>query len=72
MMGFHAMVEVLIIHRDLKLQNIMVHFPDNEDQLLSMNQEERLQFFQDIDLLQTRFIVKIADFGYSKKLKKLS
>lgn len=37
--GFHAMVEVLVIHRDLKLQNIMVHFPDNEDQLLSMNRE---------------------------------
>lgn len=27
---------------------------------------------QDVDLLRTRFEVKIADFGFSKRLKKLN
>lgn len=26
--GFYDMMAVLVIHRDLKLQNIMMHFPD--------------------------------------------
>jgi len=26
--GFNDMIDVLVIHRDLKLQNIMLHFPD--------------------------------------------
>jgi serine/threonine protein kinase len=29
--GFYDMMAVLVIHRDLKLQNIMIHFPDNID-----------------------------------------
>jgi serine/threonine protein kinase len=27
--GFNDMMSVLVIHRDLKLQNIMLHFPDH-------------------------------------------
>jgi len=27
--GFNDMFSVLVIHRDLKLENIMMHFPDN-------------------------------------------
>ena len=27
--GFNDMMMVLVIHRDLKLQNIMMHFPDH-------------------------------------------
>jgi serine/threonine protein kinase len=26
-MGFNDMMSVLVIHRDLKLQNVMLHFP---------------------------------------------
>jgi serine/threonine protein kinase len=26
--GFNDMMDVLVIHRDLKLQNIMLHFPN--------------------------------------------
>jgi len=29
--GFDDMMSVLVIHRDLKLQNIMLHFPDHND-----------------------------------------
>lgn len=37
-MGFNEMMAVLVIHRDLKLQNIMLHFPQN-DELRTMNKE---------------------------------
>ena len=39
--GFHDMVEKLVIHRDLKLQNIMLHFPDDEEVLDRMNKAEK-------------------------------
>ena len=42
--GFNDMISVLVIHRDLKLQNIMLHFPDDVDTLMNMNQEERKRF----------------------------
>lgn len=42
--GFNDMISVLVIHRDLKLQNIMLHFPDDVDTLMNMNQEERYRF----------------------------
>ena len=42
--GFNDMISVLVIHRDLKLQNIRLHFPDDVDTLMNMNQEERHRF----------------------------
>jgi serine/threonine protein kinase len=42
--GFNDMISVLVIHRDLKLQNIMVHFPDDVDNLMNMNPEEKFKF----------------------------
>ena len=69
--GFYDMMQVLVIHRDLKLQNIMLHFPDDTDRLMSMNKEEKKRFLRHVDLLNTKFEVKIADFGFSKKLKQL-
>jgi len=29
--GFNDMMSVLVIHRDLKLQNIMLNFPQNDE-----------------------------------------
>lgn len=63
------MMTVLVIHRDLKLQNIMMHFPDHTEQLMVMNKDERKKFLRDVDLTKVRFELKIADFGFSKKLK---
>ena len=37
--GFNDMMSVLVIHRDLKLQNIMLHFPNLSDKILNMNKE---------------------------------
>jgi serine/threonine protein kinase len=62
--GFDDMMSVLVIHRDLKLQNIMLHFPN-------MSKPERNAWLKKIDLTKINFEVKIADFGFSKKLKRL-
>ena len=70
MTGFNDMMLVLVIHRDLKLQNVMMHFPDHIQELASMQTDfERKEFIRKIDLETTRFEIKIADFGFSKKLK---
>ena len=67
--GFSNMMDVLVIHRDLKLQNIMLHFPDHTEKLLVMNKDQKKQFLKEVDLNKINFEIKIADFGFSKKLK---
>jgi serine/threonine protein kinase len=49
-----------VIHRDLKLDNLLIHFPDRDD----------FEPFNacDCDLEKEPFVVKIADFGYSREL----
>jgi serine/threonine protein kinase len=34
-----------------------------------MNKDERKKFLREVDLTKTKFELKIADFGFSKKLK---
>ena len=36
-----------------------------------MTKDERKKFLKSVDLTKTKFEIKIADFGFSKKLKKL-
>jgi len=48
----------------------MLHFPQN-DEMRNMNKEQKKQFLREVDLLNTHFEIKIADFGFSKKLKRL-
>ena len=50
-----------MIHRDLKLDNILVHFPDRGD----LTPEE----LENIDMEKERFVIKIADLGYARDLK---
>lgn len=66
--GFDDMMSVLVTHRDLKLQNVMLHFP-NDDYLSNLSKSEKLSWLRDVDLNKTFFEIKIADFGFSKKLK---
>jgi len=37
-----------------------------------MNKEQRKRFLREVDLLNEKFEIKIADFGFSKKLKNKS
>ena len=63
------MMAVLVIHRDLKLQNIMLHFPDETTALMNMTKEEKKKYIANVDLSKCNFEIKIADFGFSKKLR---
>lgn len=52
------------MHRDLKLDNVLIHFPNfKPNEVLS--KEER----QNIDLSKEQFVVKIADLGYSRTIE---
>ena len=78
--GLLHLYQLNIVHRDLKLANIMLHFPVkgeglvveghtySEMDLISMNQRQKIDFLAHVDLLQVKFEVKIADFGFSKYL----
>ena len=67
--GLNDMMKVNIIHRDLKLENIMIHFPGKSQQIINMSKEVKKLFLKQIDLDKENFVVKIADLGFSKKLK---
>ena len=65
--GLSDMMTNLIIHWDLKLDNVMIHFPNIK--LALPSKEERIAFLKIIDLNLFEFEVKIWDFGYAKILK---
>ena len=53
------MYQVRVMHRDLKLDNILVHFPN-------LPNDQKLDLMK-IDLENEPFIVKIADLGYARE-----
>lgn len=64
-----------ILHRDLKLPNILIHFKTplkignmelTQEDLISFEPEEMAGFLQYVDLLKVDFDVKIGDLGFSK------
>jgi serine/threonine protein kinase len=55
-----------IVHRDLKLANILLHFPNSD--LVGMTKEERKSFLRKVDLTKEVFLVKIADFGFATRI----
>jgi serine/threonine protein kinase len=57
-----------IIHRDMKLANILLHFPDNPE-LGGLNKNEKRAWLQKVDLRATNFEAKISDFGLSTILE---
>ena len=61
--GCSALYKVRVMHRDLKLDNILVHFPDRHGKIT-------LRDLNAIDLETERFVVKIADLGYAREFKK--
>ena len=59
--GFCYLYDNQVIHRDVKLENLLIHFP-NRQSLEEINTSE-------IDLETEQFEIKIADFGYSRVLE---
>ena len=53
-----------IVHRDLKLANILLHFPNipKFDELSSL---KKRKFLNKVDLTKVEFELKIGDFGLS-------
>jgi serine/threonine protein kinase len=47
----------------------MLNFPDHVEELLAMTREEKKKFLRNVDMTKVNFEVKIADFGFSKKLR---
>ena len=57
--GCQALYEVRVMHRDLKLDNILVHFPN-------LSNDEPIDLLE-VDLENEQFIIKIADLGYARE-----
>jgi serine/threonine protein kinase len=58
--GFKCLYGANVIHRDLKLDNLLIHFP-NRSNVDKLN-------LADVDVATEEFEVKIADFGYAREL----
>ena len=61
MQGLKYLYDMNIIHRDLKLENLLIHFTG----LSSAGPVP----WDEIDLEFEEFVVKIADFGFAKNLE---
>lgn len=67
------------MHRDLKLANVLIHFPGAEEQwrlreiqMIADAQERKAkqkQFLKEIDLTRVPFQIKIADLGFARELE---
>ena len=53
-----------IIHRDIKLANVLLHFPNRPD-LDTMDKKDKLNFLRTVNLAEVEFIARLADFGLS-------
>jgi serine/threonine protein kinase len=60
-----------MIHRDMKLANILLHFPNNPE-LNHMSRHEKRKFLSSVNLLKVKFFAKISDFGLSTILESSS
>jgi len=57
-----------VMHRDLKLANIMVHFPDLPDDHCTQDIDMRLKHLKNVPLTEKNIVCKIADLGFARKL----
>ena len=64
-----------IVHRDLKLPNILIHFNTpmkiggmelTQEDFTQFDPDEMEDFLKQVDLLKVDFEVKIGDLGFSK------
>ena len=53
------------MHRDLKLDNILIHFPEHD--LLTKHDLRNMNLNE---MTEAQYCVKIADLGYARELTK--
>ena len=64
-----------VVHRDLKLPNVLIHFPRLSPEMYSDSTFNRKEYVRDVDIVGdhkndgTPFEVKIADLGFARKLE---
>lgn len=63
-LGCQDIWKLNIIHRDIKLANLLLHFPDNTE-LNTMDKYAKLAFLSSVDLTKVVFKVLLSDFGLS-------
>jgi serine/threonine protein kinase len=54
------------VHRDLKLANLLIHFPDYN--LLGLDSVGKREFLNNVDFTKVKFHIKIADLGLAARL----
>jgi serine/threonine protein kinase len=69
--GIIDLYRLSVVHRDLKLANVLLNFPNNKN-LLRYTKEEKIEFLKNVNLMEVEFEVKIADFGFAKQTKDAS
>ena len=66
--GLIEIWQLHMIHRDMKLANILLNFPDNPE-VGQMSRIDKKKWLASIDLTKIRFEAKISDFGLSTILE---
>jgi len=58
--------EQKIIHRDLKLENLLIHF--NDVDMWEKSLLDRMKFLKSVNLEEVSFTIQIADLGFAKSI----
>ena len=76
--GVKALYEKTIVHRDLNIKNVLIHFPElqpntkelqrQEDRFYRTELAKRLEILMSKPLTEVNFEIKIADLGMARTL----
>ena len=76
--GVKALYEKTIVHRDLNIKNVLIHFPElqpntkelqrQEDRFYRTELAKRLELLMSKPLTEVNFEIKIADLGMARTL----
>ena len=65
--AFKEFRRINIFHRDLKLENILIHFPD--EMFIYSSRDDKIKFLSTFSFADTKYVIKIADLGFAKQVQ---